>query len=216
MAAMIERPEITDQLAFRQSCFTPDFLTLKLKSKIPVFVYDEVKCGGNAHDYVMKNETLGAAKTSTVGFDLVRVCGTRPVARRCGATDMRRLGKIRGEVFIVDALQMLELDFYYQNGYCCEREPVWVNLMDQKLPTKGSSLSPSLRCWMWLGKKDWTEQEAKVQYIRREDSGVNFYSYTLKADQEMNYSHEGFRRPGASSFNAYDDMGPLDVPVYMT
>lgn len=143
-------------LKARQTITTPDFLQLKLNPVNYVFVYGTLMTGNRNHKLLEDAAYLGRGMTHAP--DLVLMEDRKldlPVAlpKKGNAICAKKEGaKIKGEIYSVDPLTMLELDFLESNGYLYQRVERWIKCVDQEYKLRGDvSAKPYTKCWIYLG-----------------------------------------------------------------
>lgn len=154
---------ILDQLSERRTPRTPDFLELKSEHHIPVFVYGTLKSGHINHEIIRGASFLGRGRTIAGDFDLRSPNHNAfPVAFRKSILRVPRevLGKVTGELWVVNPKDMLSIDALENNGTMFVREKVWVVCRDQEIKGATSKLSrPTVQAWMYVAVEDyWKDQ----------------------------------------------------------
>lgn len=189
---------LTDDLAKRTTKLTPDYLQIKLRRKIPIFVYGTLKTAGpHNQTFLSTCSTLGEAFTSTTDWIMRDVGGNFPAVTKVVAKEQQHLGaRIYGEVWVVTPEQILELDLLQQNGLKFERQVHWVQLVDQSFPTKNGSMMPSLKCFMYLAKPQWIHQQANSLCVKKMSDNTKlrtFYSWDPRARTQFSSMQERWR-----------------------
>lgn len=157
---------------------TPDFLERKLEKYIPVFVYGTLKAGGRFHDVLNKAPCFGDARSVTSGYIMKAAYNDSfPVVL---ASTRGETYPIYGEIYIVNANILLELDRIEGNNEMYKREQKWFWLEDQSIKGKGGMLRPSIKAWVYLGMPDfWTGVPVtKVSPKGKEDK--RFYEWSVE------------------------------------
>lgn len=134
----------------------PDFLKMKKEGLQPVFVYGTLKQGHWNHYLLEESDYLGEAESVVPNFDITLSSpgGGFPIAWRFKEPN-DFTGHIRGEVYACDARVMANLDSLEGNGYMYQRQQVHFWLRDQTIEGKSGPVSPSLKCWIYIGVKDY-------------------------------------------------------------
>src|SRR5688572_18431998 len=103
---------ITEDLAKRFNFNTPDYLQRKQEHTIPVFVYDDLKIGGERHFMLHGMPYLGEARTVMDCFQMEQCShtGTPMIKKLDAATKKTPMGSVAGECFVVDPIILCELD----------------------------------------------------------------------------------------------------------
>lgn len=140
--------DMSKQLAKRKNDLTPDFQELKLRGDNLVFVYGTLRPKGMNSHLLEGDKYLGRGRTLTDKYILRDIRGKFPIVK--DSTGSLR-GKIEGDVFAVDALTMMELDYLEGNGTLYTRKERWIRLQDQHYGLKeGKSGTPVVKCWIYL------------------------------------------------------------------
>jgi gamma-glutamylcyclotransferase (GGCT)/AIG2-like uncharacterized protein YtfP len=141
---------ILKELSKRDNLRTPDFLDLKGEALQYVFVYGTLKTGGRLTGYLDDCPFLGEGTTALSSFEMkVSTPGKFPIM-----FDTKQPAKghrVAGEVYVVDAKKMLELDCVERNGEMYVRQQRWIWLEDQKGVQGKPNLKPCERCWVYEG-----------------------------------------------------------------
>jgi gamma-glutamylcyclotransferase (GGCT)/AIG2-like uncharacterized protein YtfP len=150
--------ELLSDLGKRNTPRTPDFLELKLQENIPVFVYGTLKKGNRLHEVLSDCPCLGRGITSLTKYDMKNApSGSYPVAFEVPDGPNVFRSKIQGEIYIVDARRMLDLDQIENNGSMYTRKSQFIKMIDQTYSTTTGPKSPQMRCWIYLGNMDYWE-----------------------------------------------------------
>lgn len=149
MPVLLESCHLTEELIKRKNSTTPDFLERKLERHIPVFIYDDMKSGMKNHSMMDGTIWLGDAYTTTQGYVMERSEIDTPVVFDSGGLSSAA-HRIYGEVYVIDAMKLLEIDRMNANNEMFSREMKFVCLLEQTVKP-GIKLRPSLKCWMYLG-----------------------------------------------------------------
>lgn len=138
------------ELAKRDNLRTPDFLDLKLEPLSFVFVYGTLKSGGRLTDWMDDCPFLGEGTTALSSYQMrISDAGEFPVL--FDTNEPAKGHRAAGEVYVVDAKKILELDAVEANGEMFIRQQRWIWLEDQKgIPGK-PNLKPCEKCWVYLG-----------------------------------------------------------------
>lgn len=136
--------------------YSPDFSGMRLREHIPIFVYESgLRNGGEFHKLLIHPKTryLGDAYTATDNYILKSTFGdTYTVAFKDETkAPVYKRAHIRGQVFVVPPKVLLDIDYIHRNGKMYQRELRNFFMRDQGIPMKSKSVTPSLRCWMYLG-----------------------------------------------------------------
>lgn len=174
---------ILEQLQLRVTDRTPDFLQRKLEGYIPVFVYGSLREGFHNHGLLKGLPFLGKGHTTIEKYEM-QDTGSFPVVyersiKVKGKKHNPVVGKVMGEIYVVDPKTLLQLDRLESNGNMYERSLQWIFMSDQRFPEKKqSSLSPSLKCWMYLGKESFWRGVSGTQSCKSKSrNGVKFYDW---------------------------------------
>lgn len=143
--------DVTSELLKRRNSFTPDFLELKLKDRIPVFTYGTLRVGQKRFSTLEDQVYLGEAYSATQNYEMVNSEMDFPVALNSEFQSVKG-ASIFGEVFLVKPEIILELDLIESNGEMYKREERWFYLLDQQ--TKKRNIRPSMKCWVYMGVRD--------------------------------------------------------------
>lgn len=140
-------------LSRRRSKFTPDYFQRKMEDHIPMFVYGAMKKGGFLYDDIMDScYYLGSGTTSQGHWDLrTEENGYYPIMMKSFQGEDAFLGKVRGQVFVVDPLTLLQVDRMEQNGVLFKRQKIFIALHDQKYTTKDGLRATIIPCWTYVG-----------------------------------------------------------------
>lgn len=128
---------------------TPDFTTLKAQGLTPVFVYGTLKRGKGNHHFLEDELYLGTAESVSKSFIMLGKSSFPYVAEvNPGSV---QAGKIRGEVYAVDAFTMTKLDRLEGNGSFYTRQKKFFTLKDQEVKGRDERvLRPTLSCWVYM------------------------------------------------------------------
>jgi gamma-glutamylcyclotransferase (GGCT)/AIG2-like uncharacterized protein YtfP len=165
------------QLDRRITKKTPDFLQLKLQDFIPVIVYGTLKYEGLYHDILKDAPFVGVGQTVEPKFIMMETQSFPVVfeADMHNKDERNKKGKIRGEVYMVDAKTMLRLDELEANGSMYSRKKTWVKLMDQGM----SGVLPSIEAWIYIGHRDFF----KARYLNKVKATHNGQHLVFDWDQ---------------------------------
>lgn len=195
MRGASDEPGILEQLSRRFQKQTPDFLKLKLEGVIPVFVYGSLRRGFHNHGFLKGLPYLGSAYTTIEKYEMRDAGGgSFPVVfeREPKLKGKKRnpvVGKIRGEVYVVDPKTILALDRLEDNGRMYTRSMQWIFLDEQKIHEK-STIRPSIKCWMYLGEeKFWQGRCSSDPIISDMRNGVRYYDWS---DSEEDHHHMAY------------------------
>lgn len=147
------RSYLSVELLCRDNDNTPDFLDRKLEKHIPVFVYGTLKTGQRLHSVLGDAPCLGDAYTVTPTYTMKQADAGFPVIFNHSKTAPDH-HHVMGEVYIVNASILLELDRVEGNGEMYQRDRRWVWLLDQQVQAKSKSFRPAIRPWVYLGMKE--------------------------------------------------------------
>jgi len=170
--------DLTDQLLKRvNSPYTPDFLDLRLKAHIPIFVYDGLKVGGPFYKQFLGNyPAFGEARTATAGFMMKDIGGHFPVAIPCLHGQEVFSGYIYGEIYMVDIKGLLEIDRLMKNTQVFQRTERWIVPFEQSIPKRaGGSMRPYFKCWVYTGIQSWVGQQSSTLCIPKNSQGNGRY-----------------------------------------
>lgn len=154
---------LSNELLDRRNPETPDYLELKCLSNIPVFVYGPEKCGGKLNKYINRtgNVFLGEAKTATNNYVMEKAEWDGPVVYGT-AINLVNSRRIYGEVYLVDALTILNLDKLNGNQEITKREKRFVWLQEQGMEGK-PNVRPALKCWVYIAADEYWEDQRTVE-----------------------------------------------------
>ncbi len=166
---------ITDELKERAK-WTPDFAALKQKKHHAVFVYGAAKAGGRCHPLLADGTPLGDAYSAQPTFVMKSLGGSHPLL--CIATPGQEnlQARVYGEVYIVSAEDIMNLDYLEQNGVCMQRTDRFFWLLDQSYKTKTGKGRPALRCWVYVARNDWAYQNQTGIVTRKENGATAMLS----------------------------------------
>lgn len=132
---------------------TSDFLYLRNRKNIPIFVYDEMYLPTElTQDLIL----LGRAVTIRSDFEmrkkfLGRKYGYSIPFRSVSESEMTfSKGKIEGDVYLVPYTTILFLDDWYQNNSIFFRQRTHVMLKEQEMKVKTPSKHPLLNPFIYL------------------------------------------------------------------
>lgn len=175
-------PTLLEQLSYRRQKTTPDWIERKMEEYIPVFVYGTLRRGFPNHNYLMNYPSLGSGYTTIEKYEMRQTNGGGfPVVfeREPKIKGRKRnpvVGKVQGEVYIVDPKGLLYLDRLEGNGRMYQRSLQWIFLQDQE--GKGYGLPPSVKCWIYLGVEDfWKHSGAPETCASSTKNGVKYYDW---------------------------------------
>lgn len=165
---------VTDELMTRMNNYTPDYLDLKMEKNIPIFIYDSLKTGGQMNAQVSDGTFLGDAHTMTQSYDMRVNCETNePVA-----FSSMNGHYLQGEVYIVQAYDILNLDYLFGNNHRYKREIKFIALDDQTMPLKKSSIQrPAIKCWVWIGLEDYWKDILTESRRTVDNDGKRMYNW---------------------------------------
>lgn len=144
------------ELLTRDNDFTPDYLDRKLEKYIPVFVYGTLKVGGRFHEILKDAPCFGDGYTATPTYTMKGTGNDFPVIFSHGKASPENAA-VFGEVYIINARLLLELDRIEGNGEMYQREQRWIFLLDQSIKGKGGMIRPGLKAWVYIGKPEFWE-----------------------------------------------------------
>ena len=157
--------------------FSPDFGKQRLLSNILIFVYDSMKKGGQS-DTILKDTTfLGLARTTLPNY-LMNIYGNhRPVVMDHNRKEFG--GYIRGEVYAISPLHLLEIDKAKLNGFVFKRQQRSIQLLDQSYPSKKGPVHPCVQAWIYFGIPEAFESAVacRVSPATFNDKGKRVFDY---------------------------------------
>lgn len=179
-----DEPGLLEQLSRRWNERTPDYPERKLEGYVPVFVYGSLREGFMNHHILKGMPFLGRAHTTIEKFEMREASGGAfPVVfEREPKIKKKRnpvVGKIYGEVYVVDPKTLCTLDRLENNGRMYQRSLQYVFLQQQRL-RMNSTISPSIKCWMYLGVPEfWSRNGGAVESVKpKMSNGVQFYDWS--------------------------------------
>lgn len=136
--------------------YSPDFDDVRKRDHIPIFIYEHaLKNGGDYHGILInpKVRYLGEAHTATDTYILKSTFGETYTVAFIDETKypVYKRAHIKGQVYVVPPKVLLDLDYIHRNGKMYRRELRNFFMRDQEIPLKTKSVTPSLRCWMYIG-----------------------------------------------------------------
>jgi hypothetical protein len=169
---------LTDELFERVNDTTPDWLDIKRVENIPVFVVGQERPGGRHFPILKDSIWLGEGRTVTHSYLMERSEYDGPVVWHCPKTTMNT-HMLHGDIFLVNAKVILNLDFVNANSEMTRREKNFVWLYDQPLKGKeGKSFRPSLKCWMWVGREQfWEDQTTLRMATKKTEAGHEYFEW---------------------------------------
>lgn len=133
--------------------YTPDFKEIRKKDNILLFVYDEYRESMYGKDMFKKSGYLGRASTCATIFRMYIWQGKWPVVVKNGLMGTR---VIIGDVYVVDAATLMQMDAIYKNGEELFRSREYVYLEDQRAK---ANLIPTQEAVMYLRGKNGVDDE---------------------------------------------------------
>lgn len=187
VAKFLEEEDMTlmDKLCNRRKLpNTPDFIDIKQEDQIPVFVYGTVQRGGIFHNYVNGCKYLGKAYTNLDRYQMKEIgTGDFPVAFQADkGTKVTQMGRLSGEVYVVDPLSLVDIDVIENNGTMYQRKKVWVVLKDQIYGGAEKKSHPSIQAWVYFGMNEfWKDRTLYLSpYEIRGQNNHFFWDATKK------------------------------------
>ncbi len=188
---------LTDELLERRNRFTPDFLDRKMEKQIPIFVYDRMRAGSSNFSFVKDAIPLGEAYTTAANFVMETAEDDQAVVFQLEQPNSAG-HRVYGEVYLVSPKDLLNIDYLVQNNIRFERSLRYVFLQEQSIPAKNKTMRPSVKCWIYTGKKTFWDQ----------------YETTPKRSVEINNQRVYNWEPAYASTKRENLLAPL-VPGLM-
>lgn len=169
---------LTTELLERDNLWTPDFLELKKLSYHVVFVYGTLKSGGRLHEYLDGCPCLGDAYIATPSL-VMREAKGFPVAFVADENDRRnhQAAHVYGELYVVPAHVILELDKLEDNGNMFDRELRYVFCVDQKYSTNKGAKNVAIKAMTYLGNKEYWDGIPLGKLAQKKSGEKYFYEY---------------------------------------
>lgn len=187
-----DEPGVLEELSKRLTAtHTPDFLEMKLRGIVPVFVYGTLRRGFHNHHYLEDLPYLGAASTTIEKYEMRDAAGgSFPVVFERKMKDGKRknpvAGRIIGEVYAVDPRTMLSLDRLEDNGRMYHRTEQWIFLDEQKIHNN-AKFHPSIKCYMYIGNEYfWQGRAANIPCSSKIKNSQKFYDWSDTDTYEPN------------------------------
>lgn len=141
----------------RRLVFTPDFGELRKHYYIPLFVYDDFKSGHLGNNVLIdRAKYLGKGRTCTSSYKM-KIFEKENIPVLFGS-ETPHSGFALGEVYAIKPDVILEIDEHLCQGMCMERVQRNIFLLDQEGPLRSKGkFRPSLKCFMYIGNKDYWE-----------------------------------------------------------
>jgi gamma-glutamylcyclotransferase (GGCT)/AIG2-like uncharacterized protein YtfP len=178
---------ITEDLAKRFNFNTPDYLQRKQEHTIPIFVYDDLKIGGERHFMLHGMPYLGEARTVMDCFQMEQCShtGTPMIKKLDAATKKTPMGSVHGECFVVDPIMLCELDKLMSNTKMFVRTLHWIWLEEQPNPL-GKKIKQSLKVWMYLRNPGFWNDRPTLARVPKEKNGKRIYEWPLYKKPDWN------------------------------
>lgn len=176
-------PSVLDKELIYRREKTPDMGSLRETDQHLVFVYGSLMQGFNNNYLLAKAQFLGRGKTHEELFEMYSA-GAFPVLR--DLTDYNEGNFCYGEVYAVNAEQMMRLDFLESNGTMYTRKKKRIKLLDQKISVEGASTVayPLESCWVYLGEDDYWDwhnlPEVRISTNGDQPAGIKWTKEVLK------------------------------------
>lgn len=137
--------------------WTPDLLTLKKHPCFIVMDYGDLMFGGPSNDFLGDSPFLGVGTTVIEDFSMSDYNG-----KIVGLKDKRReyRGCLRGEAYLVTLPTLMKLDTCFLNTERFQRQPIMVQLDDQKNRAPGPFCT---RAFVYLGVEHyWSDKDSAL------------------------------------------------------
>jgi gamma-glutamylcyclotransferase (GGCT)/AIG2-like uncharacterized protein YtfP len=153
---MSGKVSVISRLAERQR-FSPDFSEVRMKEHIPVFVYGTLKQYMSNHKVLNGSPLLSRGHIQSFSNDKDPICmydvGHFPVLGRPKQWGMEekleKTKSIEGEIYLVNAITLHDLDRLEGNGYMYQREKLKVSVFNKG--DDGKTRVSRVECWVYLG-----------------------------------------------------------------
>jgi gamma-glutamylcyclotransferase (GGCT)/AIG2-like uncharacterized protein YtfP len=169
---------LVEDLMRRKNDNTPDFYDLKLRQNHFVFVYGTLKKGDRNAFLLDGCPYIGEGYIAVKGFNMkLNPFGHFPIIFDSKGKDAEH---IWGEVYVVDARKIAELDRLENNGAMYKRQPLWVWLEDQRVSSKDktkNNLKPAERCWVYVGNPMFWQGRDMIDYPTMRYADRTVYNY---------------------------------------
>ncbi len=146
---------LTEDLLQRKNDCSPDFLEWKNTENIPVFVYGNERLGKKHQDVLRPHTYMGEGVTVMQHYLMERTEYDGPIVFSAKKVNVNTHG-VMGDVFFIPAITLLELDYQMANNEMTVRTHAWVTLLEQTQ----SKARPCVRCWMYIAKPEFWEDQA--------------------------------------------------------
>lgn len=171
---------------------TPDFNLFKRDSFCLLFVYDEMKRGGELSFYLKDDIYLGEAKTHTDMYCLRNFEDEYPIVLDETDKVAYKRGFIKGEIYAVRPEKILYLDAFRDNRGMCLRTRRSFLLEEQQSPFKTDSRVFN-QAWIYIGNPEWWKNfqlQYEAGYLTPLANGSGrrnrYYEYKVKGHRPSN------------------------------
>lgn len=170
MTIAVTRKPLDTLLDRLTSNYTPDFRKLNQRPFMILLDYGSLINGALNHHLLDGTPYLG---TATTLCEMFRLEHTVSQAVAFDERSNHSKGRIRGEAYLVDPLQMLQIDKFYQNGLVFQRKEVSCTLDEQR--TKHEFITSA---WMYLGIDHyWKTKPALIRGLNYVEQGKLIYEW---------------------------------------
>mgnify|MGYP006365673073 CR=1 FL=1 len=153
-----ETIDILKELQRRQAQ-TPDFKDIRLKEKVLLFIYDDMKKGGLNNYFLTESDYLGVARTAS-NFYKMRT-GIFPIVFDEEDKNTVVRGFIQGEIFAVSPETILAMDRLKCNGEMFSRKKRNFFLEEQHRTTKdGKKQAITVTAYIYIGVNEFWKHES--------------------------------------------------------